>query len=94
MSKHYETILYEKEGNIATITLNRPPLNIINYEMMREYLDALDEANNDQEIKVIILTGTGKELSGGIDIKFFQKSNSAEMHDFLELFYNLHLHGT
>jgi len=87
MSKHYETILYEKEGNTATITLNRPPLNVINTDMMLEYLDALTIADNDPEIRVIVLTGAGRALSGGIDIKYFRHSGAAEMHDFMDLFY-------
>jgi enoyl-CoA hydratase/carnithine racemase len=87
MIEHHKTILYETEGSIATITLNRPPLNLINRDMALEYMDVLSIADKDPKVKVIILTGAGKGLSGGVDIRFIENIGSSEMHDFLVLFY-------
>ena len=65
----YETILYEKNGPVLTITLNRPEsLNAINPQMTEELHTALDEADADREIRAIILTGAGRGFSAGFYI--------------------------
>ena len=54
----YETIIYEKEEHICTITLNRPHrLNAISRQVITELTQALDEIEKDDEIRVVILTG-------------------------------------
>ena len=66
----FETILYEKRDNIATITLNRPDkLNAINVEMDVEFCRAIDHIEEDDDIKVVILKGAGKNFSGGGDLE-------------------------
>ena len=58
---NYETILYEIENGILTITLNRPErLNAFNNEMRDEVIAALDAADADDEVKAIIFTGSGR----------------------------------
>ncbi len=79
--------MYQTEGALATITLNRPPLNLIDQKMATEYMNALDLADNDPSVKVIILAGSGKGLSGGVDIRFIENIDGSEMRSFLELFY-------
>jgi enoyl-CoA hydratase/carnithine racemase len=65
----YETILYERTGAVATITLNRPDaLNAINPQMTSELHAALDEANADAAVRAIVLTGAGRAFSAGYDI--------------------------
>jgi enoyl-CoA hydratase len=57
----YETILYEKQDRIGTITLNRPEkFNTIRPPMPDEIEHALAVANADREVRVIILQGAGK----------------------------------
>ncbi len=64
----YETILYETEGKIATITLNRPEkFNCIRPPMTDELENALKRANADREVRVIILQGAGKAFCAGFD---------------------------
>ena len=66
----HQTILYEKSGNIATITLNRPDvLNAFNEAMGRELLAALKAAGRDDEVRCLILTGKGRAFSAGEDIQ-------------------------
>ena len=66
----FKTILYEKRGNIATIILNRPDkLNAINVEMDVEFCRAIDDIEEDDDIKVVILKGAGKSFSGGGDLE-------------------------
>jgi len=64
----YETILYEKKDRIATITLNRPEkFNTIKPPMPEELEKALEEANFDPEVHVVILKGAGKAFCAGFD---------------------------
>lgn len=67
----FKLIIYEKNEGIATITLNRPEaLNAFSKEVIEEVLRALDDAGNDESIRVVILTGAGdKAFSAGADIK-------------------------
>jgi enoyl-CoA hydratase len=63
-------ILYEKSESIATITINRPEaLNALNKDVIQEILNALKDAENDENIRVIIITGAGeKSFCAGADI--------------------------
>jgi enoyl-CoA hydratase len=65
----FETILYEKEGGKARITLNRPEkLNALSMKLQRELNTALWEADNDAAVHVIILRGAGRAFSAGYDL--------------------------
>ena len=65
----FETIRYEKQGHIATVTLNRPPANSVNLAMLCELEKALDDAGQDREVRVLIITGAGeKGFSAGFDV--------------------------
>lgn len=64
------TILYEKNGNIVTITLNRPDsLNAVDLPTYNEFSEALIKFRDDDEILVAIITGSGKKsFSAGFDL--------------------------
>lgn len=67
---NYETIIYEKEGGIATLTFNRPDVrNAINYQMAEEMFAAVEEAKDDDEVRVLIVTGAGRAFNSGDDVK-------------------------
>lgn len=83
----FATLNYAVDAGVATITLARPPLNLIDLDLTHEYLRALDIADADAAVKVIILNGEGKGLSAGVDIKFVRDFDAAAMHEFVELFY-------
>ena len=66
---NYEHILYAVEKGILTLTLNRPDkLNAFTDTMLRELLDALDRADADDEVRVIIVTGAGRGFCAGADL--------------------------
>jgi len=65
----YETILYEAEGGIATLTINRPDvLNALNMQVLAEMLDAISRIEADEAVKVVVLTGAGRSFIAGADI--------------------------
>lgn len=62
----YEQIIYEKEGHIAYITLDRPEkLNSVTREMFTSWGRAIEEAEQDDDVKVIIFRGAGRCFSAG-----------------------------
>ncbi|RJQ75234.1 MAG: hypothetical protein C4519_16000 [Desulfobacteraceae bacterium] len=66
----FETLLYEKNEGIATITLNRPDrLNALSIRLKEELAAAFETAGKDHEVLVVILTGGLKCFSAGADIK-------------------------
>ena len=67
---NFQTITFEKEEHIATLTLNRPDrMNALNEQMIGEILMALDEASRDPEIRVLVLTGAGRAFCAGADLR-------------------------
>ncbi len=76
----YQNILEEIENNILTITINRPKkLNALNRETIQELHDSLRAAKGDDEVKVIILTGSGeKAFVAGADISEFSDYSPKE----------------
>jgi enoyl-CoA hydratase len=61
---------YEKEGHVATVTMNRPEVrNAINAEMLCRLADAWQDVNDDPQIRVAILTGAGEQaFCAGADL--------------------------
>ena len=65
-----ETVLYEKQENIVTITLNRPDaLNSINRQLRRELGEAIQRFDGEQDSYVAIITGAGRAFCAGRDLK-------------------------
>ena len=73
----YETILYEARDRVATITLNRPErLNAIVPAMPREIRLAVERANADDDVHVIVLKGAGRAFCSGYDLKDFAEGDA------------------
>lgn len=86
MSFHFEHILFEKNNGVATLTLNRPPLNILNIAMMGEMNEALEELEGDVEAKLLVICARGKAFSAGVDIKDHTLDKVEEM---IEVFHGI-----
>lgn len=66
----FQEIILEKEGGIATITLNRPErLNALGDIITTELINAVEECVEDSNVRVIIITGAGKAFSAGGDYR-------------------------
>jgi len=69
---NYDELLYEKDGHIATLTLNLPDrLNAISGPMLRSFSEALVDADRDGDVRVIVITGAGRGFCAGLDLKDF-----------------------
>ena len=68
----YKSLILEKEGSIAIVTLNRPDAgNSFDFNMMVEFDDVMRVVGDDSDVKAVIITGTGKHFSTGIDLSMF-----------------------
>ena len=65
-----QELLYRVEGAIATVTLNAPQrMNTISGPMLKLLTEALVKANEDREVRVVILTGTGRAFCAGLNLE-------------------------
>jgi enoyl-CoA hydratase len=67
----YKTLLFKKEDQIGILTINRPErLNAISNELTKELKDLLDKIEEDEDLRVLVITGAGeKAFVAGADIK-------------------------
>ena len=64
-----ETLLKERDGSVAIITLNRPEkMNALNSQLLGELAELLDQYENDSSVKVLVITGNGKAFCAGGDV--------------------------
>jgi enoyl-CoA hydratase len=79
----YETLLIEKEGAVAVIRMNRPPVNSLSAKAYLEMYDLLCELEKDETVRAIVVTATGeKAFAAGLDIKDVMGKTVSEMLDF------------
>ncbi len=65
----YETIAYQVEDQVATVTLSRPErLNAFTARMMHEIIDAFDHSDADDDVRAVIVTGAGRAFCAGADL--------------------------
>ena len=66
--KSFEFISYSSSEGIGSLTLNRPPVNVIHIPMLHEFEQAIELAGGDTDLKVLILNAEGKFFSAGVDV--------------------------
>lgn len=72
----YETIIVEIEDHVALITLNRPDaMNALNDQLLTELAAALGEAQKNEKVRCIIVTGSDKAFAAGADIKMMSEAS-------------------
>jgi enoyl-CoA hydratase len=90
MTTSYETILVEREGQLATLTVNRPDkLNALNGKVIHELTDAIRklqlDGSGEEAVRVVILTGAGeKAFVAGADIAAMSSLGAPEAYAFAE----------
>ena len=82
----YKNIRYELTDGVAKITFNRPPLNILNIEMMKEITTVLEGLVGDNNLKLVVVTAVPKAFSAGVDISEHMGEKGAEM---IQVFHNI-----
>jgi len=82
----YTTITLEKNGHTALITFNRPEvLNALNTTVATEALDAVETVGRDPDVRVLILTGSGRAFVAGADIAEMAAKNAGKARIYSEL---------
>jgi len=80
MAQSFDTLLYEVDGGVARLTLNRPEqMNGMTNQMVREACDALELAAGDPSLRVLVLTGAGKAFCPGADLNHFTSGGADEV---------------
>ena len=75
----YETLLYEVDQGVATITLNRPAvLNAISQQMIEELQATLDTVKDDASVRAVVVTGAGRGFCSGADLKGRERVKPSE----------------
>jgi len=69
-------ITTETRGAVRVVAMNNPPVNGLGYDLRVGIADAVDQAMADPAVKAVVLTGTGKNFSGGADIREFNSPKS------------------
>jgi enoyl-CoA hydratase len=73
---NFQTLQYKKDDRVARITLNRPErLNAISEAMPGEIRAAVEQANDDADVHVIVLAGNGPAFCAGYDLKIFAEAS-------------------
>ena len=76
----YETIIVAVEDHVAPITLNRPDaLNALNSQVLTELAEALADADKNDKVRCIVLTGSAKAFAAGADIKEMSEKTFVDM---------------
>jgi methylglutaconyl-CoA hydratase len=71
---------YRLEQSIARITLNRPEKrNALDIELLVELRGALQRSVGDESVRVVLLTGAGKDFCSGMDLRMFQETGSGDL---------------
>ncbi len=81
---NFETLEYQQQGYVGTLTINRPQaLNALNEKVLTELKAFADQIKNNREIRVLIITGSGeKAFVAGADIKAMQGMTPQEAEGF------------
>lgn len=75
----HKHISYAESGHVGRLVLKRPPVNILNIEMMREITDVLLGVQKSQGLRALVISAEGKFFSAGVDVGEHTKEKVREM---------------
>lgn len=82
MTDESKPVLYTIEGSVARITLNRPETrNALNDAVVNGLKNSLRQANEDDEVRVVVIRGAGQDFCSGADLTALKKMSTASMSD-------------
>jgi methylglutaconyl-CoA hydratase len=85
MKKGSKSVIYAVEGTVALLTLNRPEKrNALNDALISELKESLLKADNDDNVRVIVITGAGADFCSGADLAALQKISESSVTENLE----------
>src|SRR6266852_1384012 len=85
MAEDNATVLYDVDSSVARIILNRPEKrNALNDELIAALKDALRRANDEEDVRVAIVSGAGADFCSGADLAALQRISSASVEENLE----------
>lgn len=83
-----QTVTYSLSGNVAKITITRPPVNALNLEVVRDLISTLKQAAGDERAHaVIIASGTPRRFCAGLDLNELQGRSTVDIHKLLTTLY-------
>jgi cyclohexa-1,5-dienecarbonyl-CoA hydratase len=85
----YQNIEAELRDGLGTLTLNRPPLNVLNIAMMEEIDDVLQAWQSEKDLKVVLFNAKGKSFSAGVDVGEHTEDLAPKM---IEVFHRIFRH--
>jgi enoyl-CoA hydratase/carnithine racemase len=85
MAYDYELVKVEIQDGVATMSLNRPPLNPLNVQLFTEIGQCADELSMDDAARAVVLTGGEKNFAAGADIKEMVEANPVEITKFINI---------
>ena len=91
IQKNFQNIIFETKGEKTFLTINRPPLNILNIATMEEMNQALSSLAGNKEVKVLVIGGSGEKVfSAGVDVTDHTAEKAEKMlRAFHDIFRNL-----
>lgn len=89
MTSQFQSIRFEIEESLARITLNRPPVNVLNIAMMKELNSAFQILQSETGVKLVVIDSQGKAFSAGVDVKDHTADKVKEMIEVFHLMFRL-----
>lgn len=83
-----DSILTDLAQGVLAITLNRPKANAFNHDMIQAAQAAFKQADRDEQVRCVLLTGSGSVFSAGQDVKDFQQDEDISFRSHLQRTYN------
>lgn len=85
MAYDYDLLIVEVADGVATVTLNRPPLNPLNADLFMQIGNCADELTADDSVRAVVITGGEKNFAAGADIKQMVEANAVEINKFIRV---------